>query len=223
MVKAVVDLHRVEPFQVPGQHFFGPKVRWIKRSQPVLVMPAGRSDVHLAALPLPFMCPASVRMPRASSGSSDKMGSQHLRHAPGLGMHPRGRNGGSASKISLIVPIRASRKWSSNARANCAPRLILVDFQTGVQIVTNQPGPDGTLMVRRIPGPQITGIGRLIVSMPGRQRPKPKGSQEFFGDNIDDLTPSLRPKDGKAQGHRKNLIRPKTRSSPSSPSTTSYR
>jgi hypothetical protein len=49
MIKTVVHLYRVELFAIPPQHVPGWKVRWIKWTPPVLVMPAGCADTNIAA------------------------------------------------------------------------------------------------------------------------------------------------------------------------------
>src|SRR5690348_12261621 len=45
-IEAVIDLHRVEPFEIETQHFRRRHFGGIKRSDPMLVVPSGGTDVN---------------------------------------------------------------------------------------------------------------------------------------------------------------------------------
>ena len=93
---------------------------------------------------------------------------------------PRGVNGASASKISLIEPTQASLRWSTKPsrkrRAACA--VVRMDAEPGVDERPDQPGPDRSLVIGGVAGPQVAEVLRLVIGMARRQRPQADRRQQ---------------------------------------------
>ena len=107
-------------------------------------------------------------------------------------MQPRGVNGHSASKISLIVPSAASfrcgRKASRKPRAPCA--VVGVYLEPGVDKWADQPGPHRSLVIGRVAGAQVSEIARLEIGLAGRQRAQADRRQQPLADDIQHRLPA---------------------------------
>ncbi len=82
-------------------------------------------------------------------------------------MHPRGVNGGSASKISLMEPMQASLKCGHEAVQKLARAFEIaeVNLEPRVDERPDQPGPHRSLMIGRIASAKVAVILRLVVLM----------------------------------------------------------
>ena len=122
---------------------------------------------------------------------------------------PRGVNGGSASKISLIVPIAASPRCASNPdrkpRAACL--LVGIGPEPGVDERADQPGPHRPLVIGRVARPQIAEIARFVVRLAGRQRAQPDRGQEPLAHRVDHRAPALLVEHRMVERDREDLVR----------------
>ena len=124
--------------------------------------------------------------------------------------HPRGVYGGSASKISLMLPMQAL--------ARCCPRLtamgrnsstpIGIDAAPRVDEWSDQPRPDRPLVIREISRTQIAEILWLIVRVTRRERTQAVWREQLIVRHVDDGLPTLLIENGMRQRDREQLIRP---------------
>ena len=127
-------------------------------------------------------------------------------------MQPRGVNGASASKISLIDPMPASLRWATKPLRNfrAVGFLAGMDLQIGVDVRADQPAPDGSLMIGGIARAEVAVVLRLVIRMARRQRPQADGRQQSLGRDLQDRGPTrcrIRAR-GKSSEIASNLIRP---------------
>ena len=139
-------------------------------------------------------------------------------------MQPRGVNGGSASKISLIVPTPASSRWGTKPSRNRAGAggVVGVDLQPGVDERADQPGPDGALVIGGVAGAQVAVVVGLVVRVARRERAQADGRQQALAARPR-ATGSQRERSRTGWGREmaKTWFGRQAGSSPSSPSTTS--
>src|SRR5262245_59680251 len=86
-------------------------------------------------------------------------------------------------------------------------RLVPVGPQACVDIVAEQPGPYGPLVIGGIACPKITSIVWLVVGMVSRERAQSEWREKFVGYHGKDGTPPLLSQDREAERNGKNLIR----------------
>ena len=97
-------------------------------------------------------------------------------------MQPRGVNGGSASKISPIVPSPNSLEGADAAleEAARAGAVVGMELEPRVDARTDQPGPHGALVIRGVARAQIAEVLRLVVRLARRERSQSHGRQQPF-------------------------------------------
>ena len=140
-----------------------------------------------------------------------------------------GVNGGSASKISLIVPMQASSEVRARSPSRKRARLGAVapgcTLQPGVDERADQPGPDRALVIGRVARAQVA-VVRAPCSRggPGASERRPTGVSSRCSHDLEHRRPARRVEHRvRAARWRRSGSAGSAGSSPFSPSTTSYR
>ena len=121
-------------------------------------------------------------------------------------MQPRGVNGASASKISLIEPMHASPRWATKpSRKRRAPaRSSGMHLQPGVDERADQPGPDRPLVIGGVARAQVAVVLRLVVGCPGASERRPTGVSSRSRTTSQHRLPARR---GRAPGGRSEIAK----------------
>src|SRR5262245_16582933 len=82
-----------------------------------------------------------------------------------------------------------------------------VHLEPGIDEGTDEPRPDGALMVRGVPCPEIAVIGRLEIGMVQRERAKPERRHELVPRDVDHRLPSRAVEHWVRQRNGEELVR----------------
>src|ERR1700722_5841743 len=86
-----------------------------------------------------------------------------------------------------------------------------MNLEPGIHKRSDQPSPDGPLMIGRVPGAQVAIVLRLEIGMIGRKRTQAYGGQQLLFDGIENSRPARLVKDGIVHGNGEKLIGPASR------------
>src|SRR5262249_23677218 len=103
-----------------------------------------------------------------------------------------------------VIEMRS--KSSDGLHRACA--VVWKDSQPGIDERPNQPGPDRTLMVRRVARTSIAVVTRLEFRVSRRERTKAHRRQQPISHRFDNWLPAFRRQHRVWQGNGENLIRP---------------
>src|ERR1700716_2577286 len=83
-----------------------------------------------------------------------------------------------------------------------------VSFQPGIDKWSDEPSPDGSLMVAAVARTKIAGINRFVFGSVGRKRAQANRRDQFLLHKIDYGIPAFRIENGMIERDGKNLIWP---------------
>ena len=95
---------------------------------------------------------------------------------------PRGLNGASASKISLMVPRQASESslLEADEKPAGAGAIVGEGLEPGVDEGADQPAPHRPLVVGGVARAEIAVVAGLVVGEPGRERAETEGRHQLL-------------------------------------------
>ena len=128
-------------------------------------------------------------------------------------MQPRGVNGASASKTSLIDPMHASSRCGTNpSSARRAPSTSSgIHLQPRVDERTDQPAPHRALVIGRVARAQVAEVARLVVGVAGRERAQADRRQQPIAHDAHHRLPAVARQHRMRQRDREHLVRPALR------------
>src|SRR5262245_6282157 len=162
----------------------------------------------------PLSAAGAYRDPRGRGAPSESTGlveaAQHFRYAPGLG------NTSSCSIRSFGVEDLADRPDAGFRQVllepvqelTCALAVLRIGLQPGVHEGANQPRPDGTLVIGRVPRPEIPVVLRLVIAMSRGERPQADRSDQPIANDLQHRLPSLAVQDRMVERNCQHLVGP---------------